>query len=88
MKKRKGVYVVYIDADTLLEFTRGREGLDMDTMLKIEGKNISAIKCRNLLGKALQNTQAGWRRYRLLFLLDGTRLYEVWDTFMYSSCGI
>ena len=88
VKKRKGAHAMHIDADTFLEFIREREGLDMDIMLEVKDKNISAIKCRNLLEKTLQDAQAEWKRYRLLFLLDSTRLYEVWNTLMHSSCGI
>ena len=88
VKKRKGAHAMHIDADTFLKFIREREGLDMDIMLEVKDKNISAIKCRNLLKKTLQDAQAEWKRYRLLFLLDSTRLYEVWNTLMHSSCGI
>ena len=84
VKKRKGAHAMHIDADTFLEFIREREGLDMDIMLEVKDKNISAIKCRNLLEKTLQDAQAEWKRYRLLFLLDSTRLYEVWNTLMHS----
>lgn len=88
LKKRKGAHAMHIDADTFLDFVRERQGLDMDIMLEVKDKNISTIKCENLLKENLQDAQGEWSRYRLLFLLDSKRLYEAWNTLMQSGCHV
>lgn len=87
-KKRIGVHAMHIDTDTFLDFVQEQEGIDMDLMLEVKDKNISAIKCENLLHGNLIYPDREWSRYKLLFLLESRQLYEAWDKLIHKKSSI
>lgn len=62
--KRPGAHSNTIMPDSFFKFTSGLEGLDMDIMLEVKDKNISAEKLIGLMGGDKGLMQREWAKYK------------------------
>lgn len=80
--KRKGAHAMHVDTDRFLAFCKDGEGISMDVMLEVKDKNISAIKCLQLMQKTMDKNIEEWQRYHLLFLVKANTQFAFWQSFM------
>ncbi|KDR96255.1 UV-damage endonuclease [Peptoclostridium litorale DSM 5388] len=62
--KRPGAHSKTIMPDSFFKFTSGLEGLDMDIMLEVKDKNISAEKLIGLMRGDKEQMQREWAKYK------------------------
>ena len=68
-EKKPGAHSASIHIDTFLEFYRQLLGMDIDIMLEVKDKNISALKCINCVSsRGNGELVAEWARYEYLVL--------------------
>lgn len=79
VRKRPGAHAMHISCEAFLVFLREKQHLDMDIMLEVKDKQISAIKCKNVLAGYIRDPLEEWQRYRFLFLMQDRELYRYWQ---------
>lgn len=77
--KRRGAHSRSIHHLEFMEFYKTLNSDDIDIMLEVKDKEISAIKCINLLKHEgnREYMQKEWERYRILILSRSKSIYEV-----------
>ena len=67
---KAGMHSRFIAMDAFLEFHRSLEGRDLDVMLEVKDKNLSAVKCAHLTSPQLPRHELtkAWARYKYLIL--------------------
>ena len=75
--KKPGAHSDSIRVDPFLEFWRPLSGIDMDIMLEVKDKNLSALKCINcVLGKGTPTLETEWARYKYCILEHSPGNYQ------------
>lgn len=76
--KRAGSHSGTIYTDEFLEFYNRIDKADIDIMLEVKDKNLSAVKCRNLISetKEIKALEQEWSRYKYLILERSPVSYE------------
>lgn len=77
--KRVGGHAKRIDIDVFLAFYLRLRRDDLDIMLEVKDKNVSALKCNNLIHTSYVVWEEVWGWYRYLFYLHSPALYELWN---------
>lgn len=68
-KKKPGAHSDSIEIDAFLEFYDRLEGQEIDVVLEVKDKNLSALKCIHcVLNRGMDALQAEWERYQYLIL--------------------
>lgn len=63
--KRPGSHSATIDISDFLNFYESIKGLDVDIMVEVKDKNLSALKCINAISKPeIKNLEIEWSRYK------------------------
>ena len=76
-EKRPGAHSESIHIDTFLEFYRQLSGMDLDIMLEVKDKNISALKCINCVSNTgIGMLEAEWARYKYCVLERSPEIYN------------
>ncbi len=76
-EKRPGAHSESINIDTFLEFYRQLSGMDLDVMLEVKDKNISALKCINCVSNTgIGMLEAEWARYKYCVLERSPEIYN------------
>jgi len=75
--KRPGSHSSTISVGRFMEFCSSLEGLDIDLMLEVKDKNISAIKCINAVAadKNIKYLEFEWSRYKYSVLENSPAIY-------------
>lgn len=78
MNRQPGAHTGTIGVDEFLEFYDGLEDYDIDIMLEVKDKNVSAIKCMNCtdLEKHEGNLQRDWARYKYMIMEKSQEKYK------------
>ena len=68
--KRSGAHSANVKLDAFLRFTKTLSRQDIDIMLEVKDKNLSALKCQNVLAeeKAIKVLEKEWSRYKYTVL--------------------
>ena len=76
--KRPGSHSGTIFTDQFLEFYNMIKNTDIDIMLEVKDKNLSAVKCMNLISgsKEIKALEQEWSRYKYLVLERSPVSYE------------
>ncbi|MDD3169203.1 MAG: UV DNA damage repair endonuclease UvsE [Eubacteriales bacterium] len=76
--KRPGSHSATISTDQFLEFYHKIKTLDVDLMLEVKDKNLSAVKCRNLISdkKEVKALEQEWSKYKYAVLERSPRSYQ------------
>ncbi|HCA30318.1 MAG TPA: UV DNA damage repair endonuclease UvsE [Ruminococcaceae bacterium] len=75
-EKKPGAHSESIQIDTFLEFYRQLSGIDVDIMLEVKDKNISALKCSNCASAGgIGRLEAEWARYKYCVLERSPEIY-------------
>ncbi|MFA9379299.1 MAG: UV DNA damage repair endonuclease UvsE [Lachnotalea sp.] len=76
--KRAGSHSETISTDIFLEFYQQLNRDDIDIMLEVKDKNLSAIKCKNVITKnpSIQNLEQEWGRYKYAILEKSQNGYK------------
>jgi UV DNA damage endonuclease len=75
----RGAHSKHINAQQFMQFYNSLHKKDIDLMLEVKDKNLSAVKCI-LLTKAhlkIQSLEREWARYKYLILSKSTTIYNV-----------
>ena len=69
-KKRAGAHSANVKLDTFLRFTKSLGRQDIDIMLEVKDKNLSSLKCQNVLAeeKTIKTLEKEWSRYKYTVL--------------------
>lgn len=80
-KKRPGSHSPTIALDEFLRFHEALSGKDIDIMLEVKDKNVSALKCMHATkGATKEQLQSQWLRYRPLVIeRDPKKTWEFED---------
>lgn len=63
--KRAGSHSATIDVSDFLQFYESIKGLNVDIMVEVKDKNLSALKCINAISKPeIKNLEIEWSRYK------------------------
>ena len=75
---RRGAHSQYIRTDGFLEFSSGLGGRDVDIMLEVKDKNLSAVKCGLLVQRGLhiRELEREWAKYKYLVLSKSASAYN------------
>ncbi len=76
--KQPGSHSETIGGDSFLSWMENLRGMDVDIMLEVKDKNLSAVKCLNLVdprGK-MKTLEQEWARYKYLVLEHSQRAYD------------
>lgn len=75
--KRPGSHSLTIDIDGFLDFYKRIARNDLDIMLEVKDKNLSAIKCINAIASSeIQRLEREWSRYKYLILEHSPQGYN------------
>lgn len=76
-EKRTGSHSKTINSKEFYKFYEGLKRNDIDIMLEVKDKNISAIKCQNLItdDKAIKKLELEWGRYKYKILENNHKSY-------------
>jgi UV DNA damage endonuclease len=87
--KRPGSHSASIETDDFLSFFRTVSGLDVDIMLEVKDKNLSAVKCINLISaeKEIKNLELEWSRYKYAVLELSPEGYTEIRTLLRNKSG-
>lgn len=77
--KRIGAHAFTIQSKSFLRFLHDVGDRDVDIMLEVKDKNLSALKCLNLIQGYIQYKKEEWQRYHYLFYLNQEK-YVYWKT--------
>ncbi len=74
----RGAHSNYISASKFIKFYKDLVSKDIDIMLEVKDKNLSAIKCNLLLKKDLKikDIEKEWTRYKYLILSKSSDIYN------------
>ncbi|MDD2483532.1 MAG: UV DNA damage repair endonuclease UvsE [Eubacteriales bacterium] len=76
-EKRAGAHSATLAVDDFLEFYSALPQQDMDIMLEVKDKNLSAIKCINAIAAPkIQRLEKEWERYKYLVLERSPNSYN------------
>ncbi len=77
IEKRKGSHSKTIDSKEFCKFYRDLRRKDIDIMLEVKDKNISAIKCQNLIteNQEIKKLEIEWSRYKYKILEQDHKSY-------------
>jgi UV DNA damage endonuclease len=68
-KKKPGAHAESIQIDTFLAFYQQLSGMDIDIMLEVKDKNVSALKCLNCVSnRSISMLENEWARYKYFIL--------------------
>jgi len=75
---KNGAHSKYIKASTFLDFYSNLKNKDIDIMLEVKDKNLSAIKCSLLIDDDLKikYLEREWARYKYYVLSNSTKNYQ------------
>lgn len=75
--KRIGAHSQSIQAGLFLEFYKEVEDLEVDIMLEVKDKNLSAVKCLNLVtDRGIEALEEEWSRYKYTVLERSPNTYQ------------
>lgn len=75
--KKPGAHSESIRIDSFLEFCRPISGMNIDIMLEVKDKNISALKCNNCVNEmSITTLEKEWARYKYCVLEQSLEGYE------------
>lgn len=75
-EKKPGAHSESIQIDSFLDFYRLLSGIDVDIMLEVKDKNISAVKCLNCISsRGISRLEAEWARYKYCVLERSPEIY-------------
>lgn len=76
-EKRKGSHSKTIDSKEFYEFYKSLKRDDIDVMLEVKDKNVSAIKCINLItqDKNIKRLELEWSKYKYKILENSHKSY-------------
>lgn len=75
--KRAGAHSESIRIDPFLAFSRPLSGMNVDIMLEVKDKNLSALKCINCVSDSgIGALEAEWARYKYCVLEHSPELYQ------------
>ncbi len=75
--KRLGAHSATLDVDDFLEFYAALPQKDMDIMVEVKDKNLSALKCVNAISSPkIQRLEKEWGRYKYLVLERSPKIYN------------
>lgn len=75
--KRPGSHSATIEVDNFLQFYKDIKGLDVDIMVEVKDKNLSALKCINAISKPeIKNLEIEWSRYKYSVLEHSPNAYN------------
>ena len=74
-KKRQGAHSDTIATEEFLNFYNSLSNKDIDIMLEVKDKNISAVKCNNIIDPKSKNIDSDWGRYKYLVLEKSEKHY-------------
>ena len=82
--KRPGAHTDTIDLETFLTFHEQLENKQIDIMLEVKDKNLSAIKCQNATteNKRMVLLEKEWGRYKYAILEKSPALYQAIRTLL------
>ncbi|MCX5775128.1 MAG: UV DNA damage repair endonuclease UvsE, partial [Firmicutes bacterium] len=75
--KRSGAHSANVKLDTFLRFVKALGRDDIDIMLEVKDKNLSALKCQNVLAieKVIKVLEKEWSRYKYTVLEHSHAIY-------------
>lgn len=77
-EKKPGAHSDSIRADAFLDFYRQLEGMDVDIMLEVKDKNLSALKCINCVSnRGIGKLESEWARYKYSVLERSSESYHI-----------
>lgn len=75
--KKPGAHSDSIQIDTFLEFYQQFSGAEIDIMLEVKDKNVSALKCLNCASnRGISMLESEWARYKYLILERAPESYH------------
>lgn len=75
--KRPGSHSATIDVDEFLQFYNVLPNFDMDIMVEVKDKNLSAVKCINTVAHSkILRLEKEWERYKYLVLENSPQIYN------------
>ncbi len=75
--KKAGSHSNTIDLEKFLTFYHEVQGEDLDIMLEVKDKNLSAVKCLNGAKRGgVQDLEKEWARYKYLVLEHSPKIYQ------------
>lgn len=92
--RKPGAHSESVNIDTFLKFSQQLENPNIDIMLEVKDKNMSALKCLNCISdRGMKALEAEWARYKYAVLERSPRLYLeirelLKDKSVYSAVGM
>jgi UV DNA damage endonuclease len=75
--KKSGAHSETIDIRTFLNFYNELSGMDIDIMLEVKDKNLSALKCINCVSnRGIRMLESEWARYKYAVLERSPAIYN------------
>lgn len=75
--KKSGAHSGSIDIDTFLDFYNGLPETEIDIMLEVKDKNLSALKCINCVSdRGIRMLEDEWARYKYFVLERSQEIYN------------
>lgn len=75
--KRRGSHSDTLDVEKFLDFYKNIQNSDIDIMVEVKDKNLSAIKCINAISSPkIIRLEKEWGRYKYLILEHSPRIYD------------
>lgn len=76
--KKPGAHAQQIRLPEFLSFVQSLDGLTPDIMLEVKNKDLSAIKCQNVLTpqRHIKRLEEEWARYKYLILEKDSNIYQ------------
>ena len=77
-EKEKRSHSDYINSDSFLKFYNNLNDKDVDIMLEVKDKNLSAVKCKNLTDNSLKigDLEREWSKYKYYVLSKNSNIYN------------
>lgn len=75
MDKKNGGHSKRIDINLFLEFYNGIIDKNLDIMLEVKDKNVSAIKCQNIINDDINKIEKEWAKYKYLVMEKSHKTY-------------
>lgn len=75
--KKPGSHSNTIEVESFVDFYKGLERDDIDIMLEVKDKNLSAVKCINSItkDKSINKLEEEWSRYKYKVLESSPKIY-------------
>lgn len=75
--KKSGAHSQSIMTDLFLEFYEGVKDMTLDIMVEVKDKNLSAVKCLNLISdRGIKQLELEWARYKYTILEHSPQTYQ------------